>query len=84
MPYAYGSLALWLATSYRDNNLWALNESHLTWLEDFIGAEMREDKLGGSSALHATLPRWMTASKNQKDVMKVLARLRQRLEAARS
>jgi hypothetical protein len=84
LPYAYGSLPLWLVTSYRVNRLWALNESHLKWLEAFIGAEMREDMFGGSSALHAVLPRWMTAAKNRKDVMKALARLRRRLEAART
>jgi len=84
LPYGYDSLPLWLTTSYRGNRLWALNESHLKWLEGFIGAEIREDKVGGSSALHAILPRWMTASKNRKDVMRALARLRQRLEAART
>jgi len=84
LPYEYTSLPLWLATGYRGKSLWALNESHLKWLEEFVGAEVREDKVGGSSALHAILPRWMTASKNRKDVMKGLARLRERLEAARS
>ena len=84
LPYAYTSLPLWLANGYRGKSLWALNEPHLKWLEGFIEAEVREDKLGGSSALHAILPLWMTASKNRRDVMKGLARLRQRLEAARS
>jgi hypothetical protein len=84
LPYVYSDLPLWLATSYRNQTLWALNEFHLKWLEEFIGAEVREDNVGGSSALHAVLPRWMTASKNRKDVMRVLARLRQKLEAARS
>lgn len=84
LPYAYTSLRLWLTTTYRGKNLWALNEPHLKWLEEFIGAEVREHKVGGSSALHAILPRWMTASKNRTDVMKGLARLRQRLQATRS
>jgi hypothetical protein len=85
LPYEYDrtSLPLWLATNYRSKTLWALNEAHLEWLEEFIGAELREDNVGGSSALHATLPHWMTASKNREDVMRGLARLRQRLEAAR-
>lgn len=84
LPYVYNALPLWLATSYRTQTLWALNESHLKWLEEFIGAEVREDKVGGSSALHAILPRWMTASKNRKDVVKALARLRKKLEVTRS
>lgn len=84
LPYTYNSLPLWLSTNHRGKNLWALNDSHLKWLEEFIGADVREDKLGGSSALHAILPRWMTASKNRNDVMKGLARLRRRLEAERS
>lgn len=84
LPYSYSSLPLWLATSYRGNRLWALNESHLAWLEAFISADVREDKVGGSSALHAILPRWMTAAKNRKDVVKALAHLRLRLEVAGS
>jgi hypothetical protein len=94
LPFAYSgtrkyttqwnSLPLWLATSYRGNPLWALNESHLTWLEAFISADVREDKIGGSSALHAILPRWMTAAKNRKGVVKALAHLRVKLEAAGS
>lgn len=79
LPYAYDSLPLFLTTDYRGHRIWALNEPHLGWLEAFIGADVREDKIGGSSALHAILPRWMTASKNRKDVLKALARLRHRL-----
>ena len=77
-------MPLWLTTNHRANRLWALNEDHLNWLESFIAAEIREDKVGGSSALHATLPRWMTAAKNRKDVTKAVARLRRKLDATRS
>jgi hypothetical protein len=56
LPYSYSSLPLWLATSYRGHSLWALNEQHLSWMESFISAEIREDKLGGGSALHSILP----------------------------
>ncbi len=82
LPYSYNSLPLFLATHYRSHRIWALNEQHLGWLESFIGATVREDKIGGSSALHAVLPRWMTASKNRKDVMRALTRLRQKLDVA--
>ena len=83
LPYSYDSLPLFLATDYRGHRIWALNEQHLGWLEAFIGADARDDNLGGSSALHAILPRWMTASRNRKDMMKVFVRLRQKLDAAR-
>lgn len=83
LPYSYSSLPLWLSTDYRGHRLWALNEPHLKWLEAFVGADVREDKFGGSSALHSILPRWMTASKNRKDVMKSLAHLRLKLESGR-
>ena len=83
LPYSYDSLPLFLTTRYRSHRIWALNEQHLGWLESFVGATMREDNIGGSSALHATLPRWMIASKNRKDVARALTRLRQKLDAAR-
>jgi len=78
----YQWLKLWLSTDFRGHRLWAYNEQHLCWLESFIGAEIREDKLaGGSSALHAILPRWMTSSKNRDDVIAALAKLRKKLPA---
>lgn len=80
LPYASpDALRLWLEVDFRGKRVWALNERHLSWLESFVAAELREDSVGGSSALHATLPRWMTSAKNRAGVGKALARLRHKL-----
>jgi len=84
-PYPYNAwktLPLWLKTRCHGNSLWASNEKHLAWLEEFIGAGLREDKLACATtrnSLHAILPRWMTAAKNRDDVAKSLRRLRAKL-----
>jgi ribosomal protein L37E len=79
-PFRFEWLPLWLSTDFRGNRLWAYNDRHLRWLESFIGADIREDKLdGGSSALHAILPRWMTSTKNRTGIMTALRRLREKL-----
>jgi len=68
--------------------LWAYSERHLAFLEDFVGAQLRErvrdEKYGWSnSALASRLPAWMTSAKNRDEVLKCLARLRERLRDAR-
>ena len=85
LSYERETLPLWLVADYRGHRLWAFNERHLSWLEEFIRAELREDKRAhGSSALHAVLPRWMTSSKNRSGVTKALRRLRLRLVSTKS
>jgi hypothetical protein len=76
------SLPLWLRTDFRGHSLWAYNARHLNWLYSFVVAELREDTiLGGSAALHAVLPRWMTSSKNRDGVKKALNKLQLKLSS---
>jgi len=52
-------------------------------MEQFIGAGLREERMEDLSSrrLSSALPRWMLAAKNRKDVLRCLARLRQKLDA---
>jgi len=74
---------LWLRTSCHGEVLWILNREHLEFMEQFIGAELREERMADLSSrrLSSALPRWMLAAKNRKDVMRCLEKLRERLEA---
>lgn len=74
---------LWLTTHCCSEALWAVNEEHLSFLERYVGAELRERRQTehgwANSALASRLPRWMTSAKNRTEVMAGLARLRERL-----
>src|SRR5215467_5152407 len=74
---------LWLRMPCHKNVLWILNRPHLDFIEEFIRAELREERMKelSSRRLSSALPRWMLAAKNRKDVMRCLEKLRERLEA---
>jgi hypothetical protein len=76
---------LWLRTPCHGEVLWILNLEHLEFMEQFIGAELREERMADLSSrrLSSALPRWILAAKNRKDVLRCLARLREKLEATR-
>lgn len=76
---------LWLRMPCHGNVLWILNRPHLEFMEQFIGAELREERMEERSSrrLSSALPRWMLAAKNRKDVVRCLGKLREKLEASR-
>jgi hypothetical protein len=76
---------LWLRMPCHGNVLWILNRPHLEFMEQFIGAELREERMEERSSrrLSSALPRWMLAAKNRKNVMRCLGKLREKLEATK-
>jgi hypothetical protein len=76
---------LWLRIPCHANVLWVLNRPHLDFLEQFIGAELREERIGDYSSrrLSSALPRWMLAAKNRADVVRSLKKLREKLETTK-
>ena len=76
---------LWLKMLCHGNVLWILNRPHLEFMEQFIGAELREERMEERSSrrLSSALPLWMLAAKNRKDVMRCMGKLRQKLETTR-
>ncbi len=74
---------LWLKTTVHKKVLWVLNREHLDFLEQFIEADLREERMPERSThrLSSALPPWMLAAKNRDDVIRALKKLRKRLEA---
>ena len=71
-------LPLWLRAECRGCTLWAFNEAHLTLLEDFVAAGLRErGQARNRMTLVARLPRWLKSAKNRDEVLRVITRLRQ-------
>lgn len=84
---------LWLRTPCCGSKvLWATNDGHLTYLEDSIGASLRERPEAVISpmgrrwigrGLSSKLPEWMKSAKHRDEVIAGLARLRAALPADR-
>jgi hypothetical protein len=68
---------LLLQTEVRGHLLWAYNKSHLTILESYVGATLRErpERFRGMTML-AKLPTWLKSAKLRPDILKALAHLR--------
>lgn len=71
----FRGLDLWLQTECAGYTLWALEETHLDFLERYVAATIREQALGNSS-LASRLPAWIKAARNRQTVLSGLVRLR--------
>lgn len=74
-------LELWLKVKCCGNTLWALNEEHLDYIENYIGAKLRERERNPNLGWHnqnmaSRLPIWMKDSKNRIEVLKGIQKLR--------
>lgn len=76
---------VWLQTPCCGHTLWAFNEAHLSLIERFVGAELREAYEGpdgrGNGTLASRLPRWMIGAHRRDDVLRACGRLRDLLGA---
>jgi len=79
----YFHMPLWLQTLCCGEILWAYNAEHLVFIEDFVGAKLREHVRGRqgwrNQALVQRLTKWMTAAGNRDEVLRGVGRLRERL-----
>jgi hypothetical protein len=77
----YFGLPLWLRTEIRRHILWAYNARHLTLLENYLGAALRE-RAPGFSCCEMTmleeLPAWMKTAKNRDSLLAATRELRKR------
>jgi len=79
----YFHLPLWLQTGCCGETLWAYNQPHLTFIEDFVRATLREHARGEhgwrNQALRNRLPRWLQAAHNREEILRCVERLREKL-----
>jgi hypothetical protein len=86
----YDQLELWLQTPCGGETLWAYNQEHLDFLEQYVAAPLRERAHPDGSTLSQTgarnstlasrLPAWIKSAKNRDDVLKCIGKLRRMLE----
>jgi len=72
-------IRLWLETDFRGENLWAVNEQHLSYLEAYVAAGVRETTIPSNGTIASRLPAWIKSAKNREDLLRALAKLRVRL-----
>jgi hypothetical protein len=73
----YFGQPLWLQANCSGELLWAINQRHLQFMEDFVRADFRETHW--NATLASRLPEWMKLGKNREDVLKCITRLRELL-----
>jgi hypothetical protein len=56
--------------------LWVFNEPHLSFIENYVGAKLRERLPNMNRSLASRLPKWMLSAKNRDAVMDATAELR--------
>jgi hypothetical protein len=74
----YFQMPLWLAMHCCGQMLWAYNEEHLRFLEEYVRAELREGYPNGTLA--SRLPVWIKSAKNRDDILRCIRKLRDTLE----
>jgi len=78
-------LPLWLRGNFRDEVFWSVNGDHLLFLEELIGATLRERPVHGGKRINLTtampfnLPSWMLSAKNRPALLHLIQKLKQRL-----
>jgi hypothetical protein len=76
----YFDIPLWLQTPCCGQVLWAFNEEHLAFLEQFVSASVRERTVRHNGSLASRLPSWLQAARNRVEVSKGLQQLRDMLD----
>ena len=71
----YFQLPLWLTQSVRGNTLWAYNYEHLSYLKEYISADLREKNGRCGWTMVEKLPTWMTSGKNRETILKGINKL---------
>jgi hypothetical protein len=79
----YFRLPLRLQVHCRGNLLWAFNHRHLSFIEAFVQASLRERTPDPSYGWHnggltSRLPRWLKAAQHRAAILKAIATLRER------
>ena len=74
----YFRLPLWLEIPCCGEVLWAYNGRHLELIENYVAAKLRERTVEGRNSFLSKLPKWIKAAKNRDQILKAIAKLREK------
>ena len=72
----YFDAGLWLQHSFKNDVFWAYNMAHLDYLEQYIGATLREHKERSHFTLLEKLPKFYHEAKNRSALLKIIQKLK--------
>ena len=71
-------LELWFLTSFQRKPIWAINREHLTYLIDYLSADLREKPTGRRKKTQSDhLPTFMKTAKNRERIVKLLEKMQE-------
>ncbi len=73
-------LPLWLQIPCCGDTLWAYNEKHLEFIENYVAAKLRVRKPNVNQSFVSRLPQWIKSAKNRDEILKAIAKLRGKLD----
>jgi transcription elongation factor Elf1 len=76
--HGYFDSELWYVTSFKNEVLWAYNYEHLTYLESYISAHLREHKNRSHFTLLEKLPKFYHVAKNREALLKLIEKLKKK------
>ncbi len=77
--HGYFHAELWLQASFKNEIFWAYNLAHLLYLEQYIGATLREHKDRTHFTLLEKLPKFYHEAKNRIALLKLIEKLKKLL-----
>lgn len=75
---SYFGADLWYAASFKNDYFFAYNEAHLLYLEQYIGAKLREHKDRSHFTLLEKLPKFYHEAKNREALLKLIEKLKKK------
>jgi hypothetical protein len=78
----YFQQPLWLQIECSGETLWAYNEKHLEFIENYVAAKLRERTPNINRSLLSRLPQWIKSAKNRDEILRAIRKLKEKLPAA--
>ena len=74
--HEYFGAALWLQYQFKNDTFWVYNYEHLSYLEQYISATLREHKDRSHFTLLEKLPKFYHEAKNRDTLLKIIEKLK--------
>jgi hypothetical protein len=75
----YFRLPLWLQIECGGKTLWAYNQKHLEFIENYVSAKLRQRTPNTNKSLASRLPQWIKRAKNRDEVLRAIGKLKEKL-----
>jgi len=74
--HSYFQAELWLQHPFKNEVFWAYNDKHLSYLEQYISARLRQHSNRSHFTLLEKLPKFYHEAKHREDLLKIIQKLR--------